>query len=438
MTRPERLTAVCIILGRAITNRKRVEVRRIGEADVPGPPKRQRQRDTPTMDRAMEGLLGHAENRRQQQQQQRQRRSETPPKRARQTTRELRRETSATGAEYGREMETLSSWWTQRDQNQEHGDDEDMVVQATQRTGERAGAVCGAASSSTVAAPATSSRRKRSYDTQTTEVERSPTPIATQSKCKAQPGPKRSRRRSQPSPVPSTQTEAQPPPPSPSLGERQRTLSPLRRTRRRRRHVPEPEGGIPTPPAPQSPAQTLCDSLPFEECEPVAENETPAPRPSQLPTQVDPPVQLLQRSAQRPTQRSTPRITPRSSPRPSPAPKQRVLGGARPLPKYGQGARATVGAQPPAKPSNFRRLTAIQPAQCRSCGSTITPRTVSYRCETCNDVVCSRDCKRAIEARGCSCRVSQQPQVIFIDAAVPPEPTPAIPPTFSPFCRPRQ
>ncbi len=241
-----------------IVNWKWVEVRRIGEADNPGPPKRPRQRDIPTVDRAMEGLMGHTENRRQQQQQQqRQRRSEMPPKGARQTTRELRRETSATGVEYGREMEFFSSWWTQRDQNQDNGDDEDTVVQATQSTGEGAGAVCGAASSSTVAAPATSSRRKRNYDTQTHEVERSPTPAATQSKSKAQPKPKRSRHRPQLSPVSSAQIETQPPPPPASPGGRQMSLSPLRRTRGRWRHAVEPEGGIPTPPAPQSPAHTL-------------------------------------------------------------------------------------------------------------------------------------------------------------------------------------
>ncbi len=51
-------------------------------------------------------------------------------------------------------------------------------------------------------------------------------------------------------------------------------------------------------------------------------------------------------------------------------------------------------------------------------------------------MVCSRDCNRAISARGCSCLASQQPRDIFIDAAVPAEPTPAIPPTFSPIADP--
>ncbi len=45
-------------------------------------------------------------------------------------------------------------------------------------------------------------------------------------------------------------------------------------------------------------------------------------------------------------------------------------------------------------------------------------------------------CKRAIAVRGCSCQVVQQPSTISIDAAIPIEPTPAIPPTFSPFDEP--
>ncbi len=415
----------CMCIG-CMLNWRWCKVRRIGEADNPGPPKRPRPRYIPTMDRAMDGLIGHTVNRRQQQQQQqRQRRSEVPPKRARQTTRELRRETSASGGEYGREMDVFSRWWTQRDQRQDNGGDEDMT-QAAQSAGEGAAAVYCAASSSSVAAAA-SSRRKRSNASQVLEVERSPTPVATQSKSKAQPKPKRSRNRSQPSPCTPTQTVIQPSLSPAPLGERQMSRSPHRGWRQ----AVEPEGGIPTPPAPQSPAHTICDSLPFEECESAAEIETRALRPSQQPTQS---TRILLRDSQRPTQRSTPRTSPRTSPRPSPAPKQRPIGQARPLPKHGPGPAA--GPQPPAQPGNFRRITARQPAQCRRCSSTITPRSVGYRCETCNDVVCSRDCRRAIAVRGCSCQALQQPTELFLDAAIPLEPTPAVPPTFSPIANP--